>query len=123
MKLDRFRSSSGMDKLCIRRACGFWQRFRGLMLTRPLTANQALLIERCTGVHTCFMRYAIDVAYIDGAGKVVKLVTALRPWRFSFGGKDAVQALELAAGCAARRGIGVGSMLSDIGAGSRSSEC
>lgn len=89
-------------------ANGFWSRFRGLMLTPALAPDRALLITRCPSVHTLFMRYALDLAYFDDDGRVVRLVERLRPWRVSFGGPGATQVLELAAGGIARHAIRLG---------------
>lgn len=92
----------------LRVADGFWSRFKGLMFSAPLLPEQALLITHCASVHTCFMRYALDVVYLDRDGVAVKLVAGLKPWRMSWGGAKAVQALELAAGGIARHAIRVG---------------
>jgi uncharacterized membrane protein (UPF0127 family) len=50
------------------------------------------------------MRFAIDVVFVDRAGVVLKVVSALRPWRFA-GGRGARCVLELSAGEAEARGI------------------
>ena len=89
-------------------AKGFWSRFKGLMLTPLLEQDRALLITRCPSVHTCFMRYALDLVWLDQDGRVVNLVTAQRPWRISFGGPGATQVLELAAGGIVRHAIRLG---------------
>ena len=83
------------------------------MLTAHLPSDRGLLLEGCPSVHTCFMRYAIDVVYLDRLGAIVKLVPELRPWRFSLGGPNAAHALELAAGSIARLGLRVGDPLHD----------
>ena len=92
-------------------ATGFWRRFVGLMLTPGLAPDHALLIPRCPSVHTCFMRYPLDLAYLDVNGRVVKLVERLRPWRASFGGPAATQVLELAGGGIEQHAIKLGDYL------------
>ena len=92
-------------------ARSFWQRFKGLMLSKPLPLGHALLIERCTSVHTFFMRYALDLAYLDQHGTVVKLVCQVKPWRMSWGGRGAAHILELTAGGVARHGVEVGDVV------------
>lgn len=94
--------------LQIETANGFWGRFMGLMLTPGFALDHALLITRCPSVHTFFMRYALDLVYLDRNGRVVRLVEHLRPWRISFGGPAATQVLELAAGGIERHAIGLG---------------
>jgi len=95
-------------------ATDFLSRLRGLLARPPLRTEpviEALLITRCPSVHTLFMRYAIDVAYLDAHGNVVRCVNRLVPWRASFGGRHAAYALELPAGGLARLGVRPGDYL------------
>jgi len=92
------RTASGTHVLQVRRADGFFSRFRGLMLAPPLPARSGLLITRCASVHTLLMRAAIDLVYLDAGGRVLKCVPRVRPWRMSWGGAGAKHCLELAAG-------------------------
>ena len=96
---------------CISVASGFWQRLKGLMWSRPLPLAQGLWIPRCASVHTLWMRYPLDVVYLDACGAVVKLVPGLKPWRTSWGGSAATQTLEMAAGGIAHCGIALGDRL------------
>jgi uncharacterized membrane protein (UPF0127 family) len=89
-------------------ARSFWRRFMGLMLSKPLPVAQGLLIPRCASVHTLFMRYTLDVAYLNKRGAVVKLVPGLQPWRLSWGGRAATQTLEMTAGGIAHCGLALG---------------
>ncbi len=97
--------------LQISQARGFWSRFKGLMLTRELAPGRALLITRCPSVHTMFMRYPLDIVFVDAGWVVVRIATHVRPWRASWGGPRAAHALELANGVARDLGIGVGDRL------------
>ena len=94
--------------LQIQCADSFWARFRGLMLKPSISQDEGLLITRCDSIHTCFMRFAIDVVYLDRAANVVRLAPLLKPWRFHLGGRAAVHTLELSAGSIQRLGIKVG---------------
>ena len=85
-----------------RHARSFWSRGWGLLGRRSLDSAEGLLLDPCGSVHTSFMRFPIDVVYLDRDWKVVKVVAALRPWRLSAGGRSARRTLELAAGEAAR---------------------
>jgi len=93
------------------RAETHWARLLGLMGRRSLPEGGALLITRCSSVQTLFMRFAIDIVFLDGDGRVVKVVPALKPYRVAFGGRGARSALELPAGVAAERGIAAGDRL------------
>lgn len=64
-------------------ARSLWSRAVGLLGKPSLPAGQALLIEPCSSVHTAFMRFAIDVLYVDRERRVVKSVANLKPFRVS----------------------------------------
>ncbi len=79
-------------------ADGLWSRTRGLIGVRALRRPDGLLIPRCSAVHTFFMSIPIDLVYLNEELEVVKVVAALRPWRFRFGGRAAAHKLELPEG-------------------------
>ncbi|MBC9070771.1 DUF192 domain-containing protein [Thauera sp. CAU 1555] len=89
-------------------AAGFWSRFAGLMLRRPPKGAQGLLLVRCASIHTLFMRYWLDIAWLDGAGRVLACVPDLGPWRARVGPRGTVHVLELKAGSLAAMGIETG---------------
>ena len=72
-------------------------RNRGLLGRSELAVGSAMIIAPCNAVHTFFMRFTIDVVFVDRRGKVLKLCPNLKPWRIGavLGGFAAV---ELAAG-------------------------
>jgi uncharacterized membrane protein (UPF0127 family) len=73
-------------------------RIVGLLATPEVLPGEGLLIERTSSIHMFFMRYPIDVVFIDKAGRVTKLVHSLKPWRivpWAWGARDC---LELRAG-------------------------
>ena len=51
-------------------------------------------------MHMFFMRFAIDIVFLDGGGKVLKVNRNLKPWRVSSMVFGARTALELPAGAA-----------------------
>ena len=87
-----------------------WTRFRGLMGKRGLELGESMLLRPAGSVHTCFMRFAIDVVFLDGDMEVIGIAPELRPWRAA-GRRGAKAALELAAGEAERRGVLIGDQL------------
>lgn len=95
----------------VRQACGFWQRLAGLMGQAQPAARCALLIARCTSVHTCFMRQAIDIVYLDRQGRITGLRPGVDPWRFSRGGRGSAHVLEMRAGAIACQGLVSGMQL------------
>jgi uncharacterized membrane protein (UPF0127 family) len=48
-----------------------------------------------------FMRFAIDVVFVDRAGRVVRVAERVAPWRTAVFGRGATEVLELPAGTAA----------------------
>jgi uncharacterized membrane protein (UPF0127 family) len=84
---------------------------RGLLGRSALEPGEGLLIRPTNSVHMFFMRFAIDVVFVDRDLVVKKVVEQLRPWRMA-GCRGARAAVELPAGEAARRGITVGEQLS-----------
>lgn len=48
-----------------------------------LGKGEGLWIVPCEAVHTFFMKFAIDILYLDRKRRVKKTVRGLAPWRFS----------------------------------------
>ena len=74
------------------------ERAIGLLTRDHLDAGDGLLIVPCRGVHTCGMRFAIDVVVMSSGGDVVDLVSNMRPWRFRLPRQGSFSVLELPAG-------------------------
>ena len=55
------------------------RRMRGLLGRRSLPAGDGLLLRPAPSVHTAFMRFPIDVVFLDRDLQVLKVVEALRP--------------------------------------------
>ena len=85
-------------------------RRRGLLGRDCLEASSALLISPCFAVHTAFMRFAIDVVFVDRDGCVVRIVPELPPWRMAAAWR-AQQVIELPAGELRTRDVRVGDRL------------
>jgi len=73
-------------------------RMIGLLGRDSLAPGDGLVLTPCNSIHTCFMRFAIDVVFLDRAGTVLRAVTALRPFRYAWGGLRAKTTIELPAG-------------------------
>lgn len=79
-------------------------RNRGLLGRDSLPPGHALLIAPCTSIHTWFMRFAIDVIFVKRDGRVVKIRSAVPPWRFVIA-LGAYAVVELPAGAIAQAGV------------------
>lgn len=86
------------------------ERLVGLMGRDGLPPGEGLLIPNCWSVHTCFMRFAIDVVYVSSKNAVVKIVEDMKPLRLS-SCWGAQSVLEMPGGWAAKMGLGVGQAL------------
>jgi uncharacterized membrane protein (UPF0127 family) len=58
----------------------------GLLNKSGLEAGEGLWIVPSRGVHTCWMRFAIDLLALDDRGLVVDCVSSLKPYRAGAGG-------------------------------------
>ena len=85
-------------------------RLKGLLGRDGLEVGEGLLLRPAASVHTCFMRFPIDVVFLDRELVVLGIADGLQPWRAA-GKRGAKAALELSAGEAARRGLAVGDQL------------
>lgn len=92
-------------------ANSFFTRLAGLMFRKKLPKATALLLTSCNSVHMCFMRFAIDVIYVDQEYKVIKVVENLKPWIGLSICSKAWATLEMTAGEAERCGLAVGKKL------------
>ena len=86
------------------------KRRTGLLKHQRLEPGEGLWIVPCESVHTFFMRFPIDLVYLDKQRKVRKVRTAVPPWRLSacFG---AHSILELPAGVIVETGTAPGDEL------------
>ena len=61
----------------------FAVRLRGMLGRQPIAASGLPLVmafPRCSSVHTYFMAYPIDIAFIDRNGNVLACYENVRPW-------------------------------------------
>lgn len=80
-------------------ADNLWTRLIGLMFKEePPQKAKGLLLQPCNSIHTFFMRYPLDVVFLDSQNKTVKIIRGLRPWRMTWIYFRASKTLELPAG-------------------------
>jgi hypothetical protein len=87
-----------------------WQRMRGLLGRSGLPRGQGMLIERCSSIHTFFMKFALDVIFLDSGWEVRRVVRDLRAWRVA-GSPGARRVVELAAGALEGTDLAIGDAL------------
>lgn len=64
---------------CVRIAASPWSRLRGLLFRDPAWLGEAgvLVLVPCKSVHTFLMRHALDIAFVDARGRVVRAERAV----------------------------------------------
>lgn len=92
------------------KASSFLSRLKGLLGTQNLHEGHGLFIPKCKQVHTFFMKYPIDVLFLDSKNKIVKSET-LAPWKISSLSLKAASVLELPAGYAQKHQLTNGETL------------
>ena len=83
---------------------------KGLLGRHSLAEDEGLLLRPAGSVHTAFMRFPIDVVFLDRAMRVLRIAPNMKPWRMA-GQRGARIVVELDAGAAERNGIAPGLQL------------
>ena len=104
----------------VRRADRAWSRLVGLLGRSSLAEDEGLLLTPCTSIHTLFMRFPIDILYLNRERAVVKAVKDLRPFHVSACLRGAHSLLELPVGAIEASGTQVGDRLALASTGSGS---
>ena len=88
------------DKVYI--ADSYFKRLRGLLGKKQLQPGEGLLLTKVSSVHCFFMKFTIDVVYLD-KDMVVTGVETIPPWRVGKWIKGTTHTLELEEGAARGR--------------------
>lgn len=72
---------------------------------KAVPPESGLWLEPCNGVHTFFMRFPIDVLFLNANGEALRLTSSLPPWRICGPVRGACVTLELPAGILKARGV------------------
>lgn len=88
-----------------------WKRFKGLMFQQSIGSDETLLLMPCNSIHTFFMRFDIDVIFLNSNMEVIKLCERLKPGRFGVICFSADAVLECPAGFIAAHSIRVQQVL------------
>lgn len=89
----------------------FFARLKGLMGRSVLEPGHGLEIRPCNSIHTCFMRFDLDLIFLDKDSRIVHLERAMPPWRVSGIIKVAAMVVELPAGTIDATGCKIGHLL------------
>jgi uncharacterized protein len=91
----------------VEEASGAMARGKGLMGRPALAPGAGMLIGAgplipMMWIHTFFMRFPIDLVFLDRAGRIVRIMPNVKPWRLTAPVFGAHSVLELEAGAAQR---------------------
>jgi uncharacterized membrane protein (UPF0127 family) len=92
-------------------AQSLWTRTRGLLGRSSLESGKVLWISPCSSIHTCFMRFPIDVAFVDKHLKVTRVKTQIGPWKLVFSPWKSKSVFEFPAGTLTLENIQIGDQL------------
>jgi uncharacterized protein len=85
-------------------------RRQGLLQRTSLSPHAVLVLAPCFMVHTAFMKFSIDVIFVDRKGQVKRIVRRMPPWRMAACAR-AHATIELAAGTLDHHDVAVGDLL------------
>ena len=83
------------------------RRLRGLLGKKELPSGHAVLLRPAWSIHTAFMRFPIDVVFLDADQIVIKIVPNLPSFKTA-SCRGAREVVELRAGECERRGLALG---------------
>lgn len=73
----------------------FFEKLKGLMFVKKEKSFN-LLLNNCNSIHTCFMKFNLDVVCLDKNFNVIKFYRNVKPFRFVFPVKNCKHILETA---------------------------
>lgn len=110
MKLTNSRTSK-IVAIDLKVADKYFSRLRGLIGTRSLPKGSGLIIEPCNSIHMFFMKYPIDVIFLDKDNVVLHVINGIKPWNISQVVKQARKVIELPEGTIKASGVDAGDIL------------
>lgn len=94
--------------MSLTKATSIFNKYWGLMGKRCLAPDEALFIPNCNRIHTWFMKFPIDVVFVDAQGVIVRIFFNVKAWRTTPRVNKANGCLELGAGGATKLSLFVG---------------
>ena len=79
-------------------ACGFFEKFMGLMLRKSIPGDYGLLIRRCNQIHMMNMRFPLDIIYLSRENEVIHTDRNIQPGRIGKPVRNAADVIEVTAG-------------------------
>ena len=89
----------------------FWLRLRGLLGASPLQKGEGLILAGEKSIHTLFMKFPIDVVYVDKNYKVIRADANMTPYRLGPFVAQSAYVLEMPTGTIANTATETGDQL------------
>ncbi len=89
----------------------FWLRLRGLLGAAPLQKEEGLILVGEKSIHTLFMKFPIDVVYVNKNYQVIRTATNMVPYRLGPFVAQSAYVLEMPVGVIANTATRAGDQL------------
>jgi len=73
----------------------FLKRLIGLLNRKYLNKGEALILRPANCIHSLFMRFSIDLLFLDQSGKVIAVFPSFKPFRFTPSYFQSISVIEL----------------------------
>jgi len=113
MKAVKINYSRGKELIAaeVIKANNFFSKSFGLTVRKKLNDKEGFLIENCSSIHTFWMRYSIDVIFLDKKNSVLAIYNNFKPFRVTPFIRNAYYALELKPGTIEKASLEVGDLV------------
>lgn len=113
MKAVKINYSRGKELIATEaiKANNFFSKLFGLTVRKKLNDKEGFLIENCSSIHTFWMRYSIDVIFLDKKNLVLAIYHNIKPFRVTPFIRNAYYALELKPGTIEKTSLEVGDLV------------
>lgn len=89
-----------------------YRRFIGLMGKKEINDGQGVFLTPCNSIHMMFMKFPIDLIFVDRKNKIIHMTENIQPWKISRIVFMAQSVLELPVGTISKTMSEVGDILS-----------
>jgi len=93
---------TGRTVATVRRADNWWGKGWGVMGLRGLPVGEGLWLPGVTSVHTAFVRFPLDLLFLDADFQTIRLAPETPAWRLLISAPGAFHTLELGHGTLAQ---------------------
>ena len=106
--LEKFKNLNMPVLTRVRIASSFFEKLTGFIFKKEPASNEGLLFEDCSSIHTFWMRFPLDIVFLDSNNRILRIFSDLKPFRFTPLVKNSKKVLELKAGLSVELGLEAG---------------